>query len=571
MTGNKKWGVIAVVILMVLASVPGAAVSGYSMEDAVVLETVIYDGEGNAFGDAVGDKLIFVFNGDIKIDDDEEAIEALLRYGISNVRTLRTNGWISCHIKDNVLTLTVTRTFSPVNNITSWLVYAVSNLVDTEKGNAVLVPAAGVAIKDKYEVVKVADIQYIAVKYGTEYKDITFPQTVNVTLNDGSKINAKLDWAKDVNPPYNGEKPGAYIFRGSLVDLPGNIINPENLKAEVIVAVQAPVVTLQSVIYEGQGVDFGNAVGDKLIFVFEDNIIVDAGAEAITVPLQNGNAGSINLRAVSFPVPPHEWIEYRIKDNVLTLTVTRTFNPVVNITGWRVFAVTNVLEANERNAVIVPDAGVAITDKFAVASMAALKDISVACGTAYQDIPFPQTVSVTLNDGSKINVGIAWNTAADPLYDPQKTGTYAFTGILTGIPHNVTNPQGLTARVNVIVKTKAVKETGKTVRIKPQTLNLRAQGRWISVSIKTANPDVKDLDPKTVRLVYQGKEVKAAWGKVQKGKLMLKFDRAAVSAMLEAGDAVEVFIEYEGNGVSFRGSDVIRVINPGAVNSKRKG
>lgn len=103
-----------------------------------------------------------------------------------------------------------------------------------------------------------------------------------------------------------------------------------------------------------------------------------------------------------------------------------------------------------------------------------------------------------------------------------------------------------------------------TVSIHPETVNLRAQGRWMTAYIALPEGyDVDDIDIGTVQFVYGEEAVSADWGEVQDGVLMVKFDGPAVAEMLALGDAVEVFIGGKVNGVRFEGRDRIRVIDPG--------
>lgn len=104
-----------------------------------------------------------------------------------------------------------------------------------------------------------------------------------------------------------------------------------------------------------------------------------------------------------------------------------------------------------------------------------------------------------------------------------------------------------------------------TVEVHPETLNLNSQGRWITTYIGLPEGyDAGGIDVKTVRLKYGEHVIDAQWGNVEEdGRLMVKFDRAAVSAILPVADEVELFISGEFQGVLFRASDHIRVISPG--------
>lgn len=101
------------------------------------------------------------------------------------------------------------------------------------------------------------------------------------------------------------------------------------------------------------------------------------------------------------------------------------------------------------------------------------------------------------------------------------------------------------------------------VRVTPETLNLKSNGRWITAYIELSE-HTHEIDLETVILRYGDERVNADWGQLQgNGVLMVKFNRQTVSQMLEPG---EVCLTVEGNlsdGSYFVGWDTIRVINPG--------
>lgn len=107
-----------------------------------------------------------------------------------------------------------------------------------------------------------------------------------------------------------------------------------------------------------------------------------------------------------------------------------------------------------------------------------------------------------------------------------------------------------------------------TIDIDPDTLNLRSQGRWITAYIELpAGYDVEDIDVSSILLEntvpaeptpteicdYDNDGVL---------ELMVKFDRAAAQAPLSVGEAT-LTITGTVNGVPFKGSDTIRVIDQG--------
>ena len=101
-----------------------------------------------------------------------------------------------------------------------------------------------------------------------------------------------------------------------------------------------------------------------------------------------------------------------------------------------------------------------------------------------------------------------------------------------------------------------------TLDLNPDILNLKSKGKWITCYIELPEDyDVEDIDVDTVELSYGGDGVSAAWGDVQDGALMVKFDRAEVQSRLLPGDEIEVAVSGEFiNGTPFEGRDTIRVI-----------
>lgn len=73
------------------------------------------------------------------------------------------------------------------------------------------------------------------VAYGTAKSSIDLPKTVEVTLSNGKTATLSINWACDT---YDGNKAGSYTFTGTLT-LTGGIQNTKNLKAYVVVKVQA--------------------------------------------------------------------------------------------------------------------------------------------------------------------------------------------------------------------------------------------------------------------------------------------------------------------------------------------
>ena len=106
------------------------------------------------------------------------------------------------------------------------------------------------------------------------------------------------------------------------------------------------------------------------------------------------------------------------------------------------------------------------------------------------------------------------------------------------------------------------------VTIKPETLNLKSKGKWVTVYTELpAGYNVTEINVSTMML---NETVPAELHPTEIGDydddgipdLMVKFDRQAVIAMLPVGDAVNVTVTGKlYDGTPFEGSDTIRVID----------
>jgi hypothetical protein len=110
-----------------------------------------------------------------------------------------------------------------------------------------------------------------------------------------------------------------------------------------------------------------------------------------------------------------------------------------------------------------------------------------------------------------------------------------------------------------------VRTTSLTVEICPKTLNLKSNGKWVTVYI-TFPEDISadDVDVESLELEVDGKSISALWARAGEGVLMVKFSRGALKEIVDGPGEVEIQVsgDLEGGG-SFEGFDTIRVINPG--------
>jgi len=107
------------------------------------------------------------------------------------------------------------------------------------------------------------------------------------------------------------------------------------------------------------------------------------------------------------------------------------------------------------------------------------------------------------------------------------------------------------------------------VDIKPETLNVNMNGRWITVFLSLSEDyNVSDIDPSTILLENM---FKAEWTSIENGVMILKFDALGLTDYLllklyhmgAARTQITLVIQGElKSGGHFIGSDTITVMNP---------
>ncbi|MCK5292432.1 MAG: hypothetical protein KAR39_10510 [Thermoplasmata archaeon] len=101
-----------------------------------------------------------------------------------------------------------------------------------------------------------------------------------------------------------------------------------------------------------------------------------------------------------------------------------------------------------------------------------------------------------------------------------------------------------------------------SLNIDPDTLNLKSKGRWITAYLTTENANAEDIYPSSLLL---NDVIPPAWWNIQnETTLMVKFDRAAVQAILPVPVSVDIKITGQWkDGEVFELHDIIRVIDVG--------
>ncbi len=138
-----------------------------------------------------------------------------------------------------------------------------------------------------------------------------------------------------------------------------------------------------------------------------------------------------------------------------TATITITPKTGYTLTGvaQNFFTIAGATATNAANSGVVtavfPATGGGSGSSIAISSINIIGDTNVANGTALGSVGLPANVGATLSDTSTSTLAVTWD-GGTPSYSTTVAGTYTFTGSLT-LPSGVTNPNNLTAKVNVIV------------------------------------------------------------------------------------------------------------------------
>lgn len=108
-----------------------------------------------------------------------------------------------------------------------------------------------------------------------------------------------------------------------------------------------------------------------------------------------------------------------------------------------------------------------------------------------------------------------------------------------------------------------------TINFDPDTINLRSAGKVVTVYIEL--PTCYDVEQINISSIMVDGIVPALTKPIEVGDydddgipdLMVKFDKAVVQNILSAGEQVEITITGQVAGITFEGSDIIRVIDNG--------
>ncbi|MCK0472767.1 Ig-like domain-containing protein [Halalkalibacter sp. APA_J-10(15)] len=376
-----------------------------------------------------------------------------------------------------------------------------------------------------YQISRIEEFQPITVDNGTEIDHVGLPTTIQVTVSPEDVLrDIKVQWTDaDEDNPYDANKAGTYTFIGTLVDIPGDVRNPNHLTALIDVIVDVPFITdveaIDSISVEngtkradltlpdevhvtlnngetaqiGVSWDNGEPLYDELkagTYMFTGTFELSEGViEQVTTfvaslinsefdqPLKVGNPDNITATVEVEVQKPFiteveqlaaihvangtELSEVGLPDQVnVTLNNGQDLDVYVD---WNegvpeyakmtsgVYQFKGTLKQHEE--IENPDQKIAIVDVVVgepiITEVGTIKAIHVANGTEHSELILPEQVEVTVNNGNTINVGVTWDKG-DPTYNGMRAGTYLFAGKLE-LPTGVLNPDNKQAEVEVEV------------------------------------------------------------------------------------------------------------------------
>lgn len=159
--------------------------------------------------------------------------------------------------------------------------------------------------------------------------------------------------------------------------------------------------------------------------------------EAVSAVMDDGSEGSFSVVWNTDQYQADIVGEYTL-EGALTM-----FDGMINPDDLKAYIVIKVVEKT------TPVTG-AITEIEAIAAK------TVSYGTSAANLNLPDTIQVTVDDGSKTSTGVVWDTNT---YKSDTAGTYIIAGTLT-LPEGITNPDNLQPSVSVTVNSKTTGGSG---------------------------------------------------------------------------------------------------------------
>lgn len=282
------------------------------------------------------------------------------------------------------------------------------NVINPDSVQAVLKVTVGNHIISSYTVPDA-----INVAYGTPAADLILPGLLNTQFADGGDQDLGISWNLDT---YNGNLEGKYIIKGSFT-LPEDVENPAPVVPQIEINVLARPQLIVALKTDTLRVGFGTALAE-LTFPVSSTATMDDAA-IVPVPV-----------VVDSFAPVDEYIS--------------------DEAGEYLFEGLIAPPAGIQNPENIAPKVLVIVDKRAIESLAAVPDINVVYGTAFEGLTLPESVKAIYNDGSDELLGVNW---AQGNYDGNTPGTYTIQGTLL-VPDDILNPKALQPVIKVTVAEK---------------------------------------------------------------------------------------------------------------------
>ncbi|MFA9456647.1 Ig-like domain-containing protein [Halalkalibacter sp. AB-rgal2] len=297
-----------------------------------------------------------------------------------------------------------------------------------------------------YQISRIEEFQPITVDNGTEIDHVGLPTTIQVTVSPGDVLrDIKVQWTDaDEDNPYDANKAGTYTFIGTLVDIPGDVRNPNHLTALIDVIVDVPFITDVEAI-DSISVENGTKRAD-LTLPDEVHVTLNNGETAqIGVSWDNGEPLYDELKAGTYMFTGTFELSEGVIEQVTTFVAS-----LINSEFDQPLKVGNPDNITATVEVVV--------QKPFITEVEQLAAIHVANGTELSEVGLPDQVNVTLNNGHDLDVYVDWNEGV-PEYAKMTSGVYQFKGVLKQ-PEEIENPDQKAAVVDVVVGEPIITEVG---------------------------------------------------------------------------------------------------------------
>ncbi|MBV7529104.1 Ig-like domain-containing protein [Chitinophaga sp. sic0106] len=337
-------------------------------------------------------------------------------------------------------------------------------VLDAETDNRNNVQTSTQVIVKKRLVSVVHSPAAINVAYNTAFNQTGFPASIQVDFDNGSKAQVPVSW---LTGSYDPVLPQTYTLTGNLqIDV--NTDNPAGATAQVQVTVDKRFISSISRLADIH-VTLGSDPADIRIPATVNIIYSDVTSAAAGISW----AGNTNTAQAG---------HYTYTGKVIMDAVTDNRNQL--FAGMQV-----------------------IVDKRNMTAVAALNNVTVPVGTAFQQLTLPATARISYDNGDHADAAITWLPGN---FDGNTAGTYGLAGTLA-VDANSTNPQGLAATITVNVNKlqQQIQYTAPGVIHEGDAdYDLKAlSSAGLPVSIQSGNPQIVSIQGGHLRFEQPGKAI----------------------------------------------------------------